>query len=313
MAIREKYLRRYLANLCKDLPTLGHYARNLTLLVAEDALDPAYSREKEIENLNVLIRRKTTPNVLLVGRAGCGKTAIVEQFARENYKKIADFLKNEDLTPTSDSALESFRCIRNYIVNNKIPLVFDIDLTSLISGARYRGDFEERLEKIINDVQMASENIILFIDEAHIISSIGSSNNGSVNMGQYIKPALARGELKVIAATTPDEVEMLEKDKALMRRFSSLIINPIVAEEKVITKIIKTYADYHKVNIDGISAKDVYDVIKEHYTEKCFPNNLIDVVDMAFSEASYKNKKSVSAEDIFKTLTALTGHLILTL
>lgn len=302
----------YLVNHC---PTLCIYGNNLTFAAMQDKLDPAFGRETEVHEIEVLTHKKSTPNVLLIGPAGCGKTAIAEQFAISNYNRLyAEVKKDYDTITKGEKEEIKATFISKYFNSQSYPVIFDLSLTSLIGGARYRGDFEDRVQRIINEVRTSEINIILFIDEFHLASSLGKTGeNDSSNFAQFIKPALARGDIRVIAATTDDEVEYLLKDKALMRRFSVIKVKPIIFTEKVAEKIMKRYASYHKINIDFSLASQIYEIVEMHYKTKCYPNNFIDVIDTTFAEASLldEKEKKVEYKDILKTLSALTGHLII--
>ena len=302
----------YLVNHCT---TLCIYGNNLTFAAMQDKLDPAFGRETEVHEIEVLTHKKSTPNVLLIGPAGCGKTAIAEQFAISNYNRLyAKVKKDYDIITKGEKEKIKATFISKYFNSQSHPIIFDLSLTSLIGGARYRGDFEDRVQRIINEVRTSEINIILFIDEFHLASSLGKSEgNDSSNFAQFVKPALARGDIRVIAATTDDEVEYLLKDKALMRRFSVIKVKPIIFTEKIAEKIMKIYANYHKINIDFSLASQIYEIVEMHYKTKCYPNNFIDVIDTTFAEASLSDEKEKKVEykDILKTLSALTGHLII--
>ena len=305
-------VRDYLVTHC---PTLCSYGNNLTFAAMQDKLDPAFGRETEVHEIEVLTHKKSTPNVLLVGPAGCGKTAIAEQFAISNYNRLYAKVKKDYDTATKEEKAEiKATFISKYFNSQSYPIIFDLSLTSLIGGARYRGDFEDRVQRIINEIRTSEINIILFIDEFHLASSLGKTGeNDSSNFAQFVKPALARGDIRVIAATTDDEVEYILKDKALMRRFSVIKVKPIIFTEKVAEKIMKRYASYHKINIDFSLASQIYEIVEMHYRTKCYPNNFIDVIDTTFAEASLSDEKEKKVEykDILKTLSALTGHLII--
>jgi len=302
----------YLESHC---PTLFNYGNNLTFAAMQGRLDPAFGRETEIREIEILTHKKSTPNVLLTGPAGCGKTAIAEQFAIDNYNRLYERVK-KDYNAATEEEKEKIKAtfLTKYFGSQNYSIVFDLSLTTLIGGARYRGDFEERIQKIIHDIKYSGINIILFIDEFHLASSLGKcEGNDSSNFGQFIKPALARGDIKVIAATTDDEVEYLLKDKALMRRFSVVKVKPLLFNAEIAKKIMKTYASYHKINIDFSLASQIYEIVEMHYRTKCYPNNFIDVIDTSFAEVSLseKKEKKVEYKDILKTLSALTGHLII--
>lgn len=191
---REEYARE-LRRLNNENEFLSKYSRNLNLLALNGELAMTYGREKEVTEISTILLRRTKPNPLLIGVAGCGKTAIVEELARK--------FVNERLTTG----------------NPHTPVIYDLSLNSLVSGARYRGDFEERLQAVMETVKK-NKDIIVFIDEIHSLNSIGNAE-GAISAGQILKPSLARGEIRCIGATTIDEYkEYIATDKALTRRFS---------------------------------------------------------------------------------------------
>lgn len=214
---REEYARE-LRRLNNENEFLSKYSRNLNLLALNGELAMTYGREKEVTEISTILLRRTKPNPLLIGVAGCGKTAIVEELARQ--------LVNERLTTG----------------NPHTPVIYDLSLNSLVSGARYRGDFEERLQAVMETVKK-NKDIIVFIDEIHSLNSIGNAE-GAISAGQILKPSLARGEIRCIGATTIDEYkEYIATDKALTRRFSVVNVSPIsgTARENCVTNILSEY------------------------------------------------------------------------
>ena len=180
-------------------PTLDEFAQNLTALAAEDRLDPVIGREKEIDRVIRILTRKTKNNPVLIGEAGVGKTAIVEGLAQRIFRKQAP------------EPLQNKR-------------VLAIDIAAVVAGTKYRGEFEERLKRIMKEIR-ASENVIIFIDELHTIIGAGAAE-GAIDAANILKPALARGELQCIGATTLNEYRMyIEKDAALERRFQTVLVD----------------------------------------------------------------------------------------
>lgn len=283
------------------------YSRNLTLLAADNKLMKAYDRENECEKIEISLRRRTIPNVLLVGEAGCGKTAIVEQIAINSITRICKEVR--EVISESDRIED---CVDSILRDKQIPLIFDIDLGSFVAGAKYRGDFEERLTNIISEVKSSPYNIILFFDEAHLLTTLGSSHE-STCAAQLLKPVLARGEIRVIGATTINEAEIIKEDKALTRRFNFMKIMPVKGNKVEIARnIASSYAKYHSVDIKELPIEEVVDLVDMHLEGAVFPNGYINVIDETFAAASYKQRNIVKLPDIAATLTNMTGHLIVT-
>lgn len=285
-------------------------SRNLTLLAANNKLTKAYNRERECERIGITLHRRTISNVLLVGEAGCGKTAIVEQMAIDSIIKICEEVRkrvNPDSIPGEVSEI-----VDEVLKKTQIPLIFDIDLCSFVAGTRYRGDFEEKLEAILVEMKRSPYNSILFFDEAHLLTTLGSSHD-STSAAQLLKPALARGEIRVIGATTTDEAEIIKKDKALTRRFNFMNITSVKGNKVEIAKnIASTYAKYHNVGIEELPIEEVVNLVNTHLKSSIFPNGYINVIDETFAAAAYKGKNIVKLPDIAATLTNMTGHLIVT-
>ncbi|MBQ7981630.1 MAG: ATP-dependent Clp protease ATP-binding subunit, partial [Oscillospiraceae bacterium] len=212
-------------------PTLMKYGRDLTRAAREKKFDPVFCRDKEIERVVQILSRRTKNNPCLVGEAGVGKTAIAEGIAM----KIA-----EGKVP------DTIRCKQ----------VFSLSLTAMLAGAKYRGDFEERIKQCLDEVA-ANKNIILFIDELHTIVGAGAAE-GAIDAANILKPQLARGELQIIGATTLEEYRrFIEKDSALERRFQKVLINEPDEDEavRIITGLKHCYEDFHRVTITDEAVK----------------------------------------------------------
>jgi ATP-dependent Clp protease ATP-binding subunit ClpC len=246
-------------------PTLDEHSRDLTLLARENKLDPVIGRETEIERLTQILARRTKNNPVLIGEPGVGKTAIVEGLAqRMAAGEIADVLHNKRLV--------------------------SIDLGSLVAGTKYRGEFEQRLKNIIEEIEK-SRDIILFIDEFHTIVGAGAAE-GSMDASNMLKPALARGEMQCIGATTFDEYrKYVEADPALERRFQPITAEPSTVEETIeILKGLKTrYEEHHKVKFSDCAIEAAAAIADRYITDRAMPDKAIDLLDEAGSRARLKN------------------------
>ena len=288
--IKEKReeLYNFLCNVDTKNKEISKFARNLNLLALKDKITPAYGREKELEEIQELLERRTKPNVILTGKAGCGKTAIIEELAR-TFVNIA---------------LES---------DTTTPIIYDLSLNSLIGGAKYRGDFEERIKDMLETITYNS-NIILFIDEIHMMNDLGRDANNSITFGQILKPMLARGEIRVIGATTTEEYNnSIAKDKALKRRFSTIEVNEITGESKkeCAEKILTEYSNYFKIKTNNIIVDNILNIISTTMNQTVFPDNFINIIDETFARAKFKKKEEITNTEINETLTRHTGMLII--
>lgn len=239
---------------------LDQYSRDLTALAKAGKLDPVIARDKEIQRVIQILCRRTKNNPVLIGDPGVGKTVIVEGLAQ----KIASQLVPESL-------------------QNK--RVISLDLSSLIAGTKYRGEFEERMKKVVDEVKKASGDVIVFIDELHTVVGAGSAE-GSIDASNIMKPALSRGELHCIGATTIDEFRKhLEKDPALERRFQSILVSePGVDDAIDMLKGLKDkYEAHHRVIITDESIEAAVKLSSRYITQRFLPDKAIDVVDEACS------------------------------
>ncbi len=245
-------------------PSLDEFGRDLTLAAQELRLDPVVGREKEIERVIQILARRTKNNPVLIGEPGVGKTAVAEGLA-----------------------------IR--IVNAEVPDILDgkkviqLDMGLLVAGTKYRGEFEERLKKIMDEIRQAG-NIILVIDEMHTLIGAGAAE-GAIDAANILKPALSRGEIQVIGATTLDEYrKYVEKDSALERRFQSVIIEePTVDESIEIIKGLKPkYEDHHKLLISDEAIVAAVKLSSKYITDRFLPDKAIDVIDEASSKVRLK-------------------------
>jgi ATP-dependent Clp protease ATP-binding subunit ClpC len=242
-------------------PALDHFCRDLTQLAAEGALDPTIGRQKEIERVMEILSRRKKNNPVLIGEPGVGKTAIVEGLAQ---------LISSGQCP---DALKDHR-------------VLSLDMAAVIAGTKYRGQFEERLKAVINEIAQ-NKNIILFIDELHTLVGAGAAE-GAVDASNMLKPALARGELQCVGASTLNEYrKYIEKDGALERRFQTVIVDPPTIEEtiEILKGLRKRYEDHHRVVIPDETLIEAAKLSERYITDRFLPDKAIDVIDEAGARA----------------------------
>jgi ATP-dependent Clp protease ATP-binding subunit ClpC len=242
-------------------PALDHFCRDLTQLAAEGALDPTIGRQKEIERVMEILSRRKKNNPVLIGEPGVGKTAIVEGLAQ----LIA--------SGQCPEALKDHR-------------VLSLDMAAVIAGTKYRGQFEERLKAVINEIAQ-NRNIILFIDELHTLVGAGAAE-GAVDASNMLKPALARGELQCVGASTLNEYrKYIEKDGALERRFQTVIVDPPTVDEtiEILKGLRKRYEDHHRVIIPDETLAEAAKLSERYITDRFLPDKAIDVIDEAGARA----------------------------
>ncbi len=248
-----------------ETASLDEYSRDLTAMAEEGKLDPVIGRDKEIERVIQVLSRRTKNNPVLIGEPGVGKTAIIEGLAE---RIIADN-------------------VPEILLNKR---VVALDLSSLVAGSKYRGEFEKRLKAVMNDI-IESGEIILFIDELHTLVGAGAAE-GAIDAANILKPALARGELQAIGATTLDEYrKYIEKDAALERRFQSILIEENTPQESIdILKGLRDpYEAHHKVKITDEAIKTAVDLSHRYITERFLPDKAIDLMDEAASKVRLRN------------------------
>ena len=258
-----------------DTPTLDQYGRDLTYMAEEGKLDPVIGRDKEIERIVQILSRRTKNNPVLIGEAGVGKTAVVEGLAQKILQgNIPELLKDKR--------------------------VVTLDLAGMVAGAKYRGEFEERLKTIMEEIRKAG-NIILFIDEMHTIIGAGAAE-GAIDASNILKPALARGEIQAIGATTLDEYRKhVEKDPALERRFQPVMVGEPTREEavQILFGLRDKYEAHHKVRISDEAIKAAVDLSDRYITDRYLPDKAIDLIDEA---ASRVRLQSITAPPDLKKL-----------
>lgn len=238
--------------------TLEQYAVNLNEAVKANKLDPVIGRDEEIRDVIRILTRKTKNNPVLIGEPGVGKTAIVEGLAQRIVRKdVPENLKDKE--------------------------IWSLDMGSLIAGAKYRGEFEERLKAVLNEVQKSEGQILLFIDEIHNVVGAGKAE-GSMDAGNMLKPMLARGELHLIGATTLDEYrEYIEKDKALERRFQRVMVQEPDVEDtiSILRGLKERFEIHHGVNIHDNALVAAATMSDRYITDRFLPDKAIDLVDEA--------------------------------
>ncbi len=248
-------------------PVLDNFGRDLTALAEEDRLDPIVGRENEIERVSQILSRRKKNNPILIGEPGVGKSAIAEGLAlRIVQKKVSRVLFDKRIVT--------------------------LDLASLVAGTKYRGQFEERMKAVMNELEK-SPNIILFIDEIHTIVGAGGAS-GSLDASNMFKPALARGEIQCIGATTLDEHRQhIEKDGALERRFQKVLVEPTTIEEtiQILNNIKERYEDHHNVNYTPEAIEACVKLTNRYMSDRHLPDKAIDALDEAGSRVHITNIK----------------------
>ena len=247
---------------------LEELGTNITYKAKNNELDPVIDREKEVKRLIEVLCRRTKNNPILIGKAGVGKTAIVEELARLIVKEE----------------------VPNNIIGKKI---ISLDMASAVSGTKYRGEFEERMKKILKELE-DNEDIILFIDEIHTLVGAGGAE-GAIDASNILKPALARGKIRCIGATTYDEYKkFIEKDSALERRFQKIVIEePTVEQTKnILLKIKPIYERYHHVKIDNKIIDKIITLSEKYIYDRNRPDKCIDILDEVCSKVSIKEDKN---------------------
>ena len=256
-------------------PALDHFGRDLTELARRGQLDPIIGRDNEIERVTQILSRRKKNNPVLIGEPGVGKTAIAEGLAER-------------------------------IVTGKVPQVLEdkrivtLDMASLVAGTKYRGQFEERLKAVMNEI-LSSKDVIIFIDELHTIVGAGGAE-GSLDASNIFKPALSRGELQCIGATTLNEYrKYIEKDGALDRRFQTVMIDPPTTEDtiQILKGLREKYEEHHKVIITDQAIETAVYLSDRYISGKFQPDKAIDIIDEAGSRA---HLTAFTKPDIFSKL-----------
>ena len=252
---------------------INAYCTNLSLLAKQKKIDPVIGRDDELESIQLVLARRNKCNVLMVGDPGVGKTAIAEGLAKKIFdKKVPKFIEDHQ--------------------------VYTLDISSLIAGSKYRGDFEERVKAVFKALEKKGK-IILFIDEAHMMSGAGSSSQNSNDLSNLLKPLLTKGSIKLMASTTWDEYrKYFEKDRALMRRFQRVTIDEPTSElsVKIIKGLRKYYEKHHTVKITDAAIDQAVKLSVKYMSDKKLPDKAIDIIDCAC--ARYKIKEDETTQGI---------------
>jgi ATP-dependent Clp protease ATP-binding subunit ClpA len=252
---------------------LNQYCTNLSLKAKQRLLDPVIGRDEEIEKIQLVLARRNKSNVLMVGEPGVGKTAIAEGIARKIFeKKVPKFILDHT--------------------------VYTLDISALLAGSKYRGDFEERIKAVLQALERKGK-IILFIDEAHMMSGAGSASQSPNDLANILKPVLTKGIIKLIASTTWEEYRKhFEKDRALMRRFQRVTIDEPSAEMsvKILKGLKKYYEKHHNVKISDAAIEQAVKLSVKYMSDKKLPDKAIDIIDCA--SARYKLKDDPAMEGV---------------
>jgi ATP-dependent Clp protease ATP-binding subunit ClpA len=267
---------------------LKSYCENLNQKYFDKKIDPVIGREDELEVLKQIMARRNKSNVLIVGDPGVGKTAIVEGLARriaKNKDDIPDYLKDH--------------------------IVFSLDISSMLAGSKFRGDFEERLKLVLNALDQKGKTI-LFIDEAHMMVGAGSTGSGGMDLANMIKPVLTKSNIKVIASTTWEEYrKFFEKDRALMRRFQRIQVGEPSAEVavKILKGIKQYYETFHSCTITDEACEDAVEYSVKFIADKKLPDKAIDIIDSACARLRLNQVKDgrIDHEEIIKEISKVTG------
>jgi ATP-dependent Clp protease ATP-binding subunit ClpC len=246
-------------------PVLDTYSRDLTKMAEEGKLDPIVGRQKEIERVSQILSRRKKNNPILIGDPGVGKSSIAEGLAQRIIE----------------------RKVSRILFNKRVVM---LDLASMVAGTKYRGQFEERIKALMGELEKEPD-VILFIDEIHTMIGAGGSS-GSMDASNMFKPALARGEMQVIGATTIDEYRKhIEKDGALERRFQKVMVEPATKDEsmEIIGNIKERYEDHHNVTYTDEAIKACVDLTDRYMTDRFLPDKAIDALDESGARVHISN------------------------
>ena len=264
-------------------PMLDKFGQNLTRMAREGRIDPVVGREQEIERVVQILSRRKKNNPILIGEAGVGKSAIVEGLAlRMAAGDVPHTIAGKEL--------------------------YSLDVSALVAGTKFRGEFEERMQQLLDELRR-NDRTIIFIDEIHTIVGAGSSQ-GSLDTANILKPALSRGELQTIGATTLDEYRNnIERDSALERRFQRVMIEPTTAAQtlEILRRIAPDYERHHRVRYTDEALRVCVALTERYITDRHFPDKAVDVLDEAGSRARIAEAAEITAADIEAVITSMTG------
>jgi ATP-dependent Clp protease ATP-binding subunit ClpA len=265
---------------------LNQYCTNLSLKAKQRTIDPVIGREEEIEKIQLVLARRNKCNVLMVGEPGVGKTAIAEGIARKIFeKKVPKFIQDHQ--------------------------VYTLDISALLAGSKYRGDFEERIKAVLAALEKKGK-IILFIDEAHMMSGAGTANQSPNDLANILKPVLTKGVIKLIASTTWEEYRKhFEKDRALMRRFQRVTIDEPTPEMavKILKGIKKYYEKHHNVKISDAAVEQAVKLSVKYMADKKLPDKAIDIIDCAAARYKVKDEEAMEGVDQIVDIEQVTYEL----
>jgi ATP-dependent Clp protease ATP-binding subunit ClpA len=265
---------------------LNQFCTNLSLRAKQRQIDPVIGRDEELEKIQLVLARRNKSNVLLVGDPGVGKTAIAEGLARKIFeKKVPKFIQDHQ--------------------------VYTLDISALLAGSKYRGDFEERLKAVLAALEKKGK-IILFIDEAHMMQGAGAANQSSNDMSNMLKPMLTKGVLKLIASTTWEEYRKhFEKDRALMRRFQRVTVDEPSSEMtvKIIKGLKKYYEKHHNVKITDGAIEQAVKLSVKYMADKKLPDKAIDIIDCASARYKVKDEEGMEGVEQIVDIEQITYEL----
>ena len=265
---------------------LNQYCTNLSLKAKQRTIDPVIGRDEEIEKIQLVLARRNKCNVLMVGEPGVGKTAIAEGIARKIFEgKVPKFIQDHQ--------------------------VYTLDISALLAGSKYRGDFEERIKAVLAALEKKGK-IILFIDEAHMMSGAGTANQSPNDLANILKPVLTKGIIKLIASTTWEEYRKhFEKDRALMRRFHRVTIDEPTPEMavKILKGIKKYYEKHHNVKISDAAVEQAVKLSVKYMADKKLPDKAIDIIDCAAARYKVKDEEAMEGVDQIVDIEQVTYEL----
>jgi len=265
---------------------LNQFCTNLSQQAKQKKIDPVIGRDEELEKIQLILARRNKSNVLMVGDPGVGKTAIAEGLARKIFeKKVPKFIEDHQ--------------------------VYTLDISALLAGSKYRGDFEERIKAVLSALEKKG-NIILFIDEAHMMQGAGAANNSSNDLSNMLKPILTKGIIKLIASTTWEEYRKhFEKDRALMRRFQRVTVDEPTPEltVKIIKGIKKYYEKHHHVKITDAAIEQAVKLSVKYMSDKKLPDKAIDIIDCAAARYKVKDDTAMEGVDQIVDIEQITYEL----